>query len=74
MQKKFKKEISMKDITKREAVQAKCDGKKVYESYDNDEDGDFNLMEEDDWEFVDYSNKNIIKCPQCNTNYFVEEQ
>ena len=26
----------------------------------------------DDWEYKDYSNKNIILCPQCKAEYYIE--
>ena len=26
----------------------------------------------DDWQYVDFSNKNIIECPQCHTYYYIE--
>lgn len=25
------------------------------------------------WEFVDYSNKNIVECPQCKERYYIED-
>jgi len=27
----------------------------------------------DDWEYVDFSNKNVIECPQCNEHFFLEK-
>ena len=27
----------------------------------------------DDWDYVDFSNKNIIECPQCKTKIYNEE-
>jgi DNA-directed RNA polymerase subunit RPC12/RpoP len=28
----------------------------------------------EDWQYDDYSNKNIISCPQCHEKIFIEEE
>ena len=32
-----------------------------------------NCVVAEDWKFVDFTNKNVVECPQCETKYYIEE-